>query len=160
MSRVGVLFVCLGNICRSPLADGLFADYVRRQHREHLIEVDSAGTSGWHDGKLPDPGSIRVAKNRGLDITYQRSRKLIEEDFDRFDVIVAMDGSNRANIEALRAPREGQLVMLRDFDPQGAGGDVPDPWEKGDEAFVEVYEMVERCMLGLFDYVERVATKG
>lgn len=157
MSRVGVLFVCLGNICRSPLADGLFADYVARQGRSHAFDVDSAGTSGWHDGKLPDAGSIRVAKARGLDITYQRSRKLVEADFERFDVIVAMDASNRSNIEALKTPEHGQVVLLRDFDPQDTGGDVPDPWEKNDAAFVEVYEMVERCMPGLLDYVDRVA---
>lgn len=154
MARVGVLFVCLGNICRSPIAEAVFKDYVERLGRGHEFKVDSAGTSGWHDGKLPDAASMRVAKERGLDISYQRSRKLRFEDFEGFEVLVGMDASNLKNMAKIRAPETGQLVLLRAFDSEGIGEDVPDPWQQPDAAFHEVYDMVERCMPALLAYID------
>ena len=151
--KKGVLFVCLGNICRSPLAEIAFKAAVEAAGRGEEFEVDSAGTSGWHDGKLPDVGSIRTAERRGLDIRYQRSRKLIAEDFERFQVIVGMDASNMANIRKLAPDASTAVVKLRDFDPV-AGGDVPDPWEKPDAAFEEVFDILERSMPGLLHYID------
>lgn len=152
--KTGVLFVCLGNICRSPLAEIAFKAAVESAGRGDAFEVDSAGTSGWHDGKLPDEGSIRTAVGRGLDIRYQRSRKLIAEDFERFQVIVGMDDSNMENIRKLAPAASTAVVKLRDFDPIEPGGDVPDPWEKPDSAFEEVYDILERSMPGLLRFID------
>lgn len=152
--KTHVLFVCLGNICRSPLAEIAFKAAVEAAGRGQEFEVDSAGTSGWHDGKMPDAGSIREAARRGLDIRYQRSRKLVVEDFARFQVIVGMDASNMAKIRALAPDASTAVVKMRDFDPVAPGGDVPDPWEKPDAAFAEVFDILERSMPGLLRYID------
>lgn len=154
-----ILFVCLGNICRSPLAEGIFRDYVEKTGQSHLYEIDSAGTSGWHAGEMPDKGSIRIAAARGIDIRSQRSRKLTHEDFDKFDFIVAMDASNIKKIKELREPREGQLLLLRDFDPDSSGRDVPDPWSHGDEAFREVFDIIESCMPRMMAKISETETE-
>lgn len=155
MSKKRVLFVCLGNICRSPLAEGVFRDYLAKNGLEDHWEVDSAGTSGWHNGELPDRGSIRIAAENGVDIRDQRSRQLVVEDFDRFDYIVGMDASNLKKIRALREPTDGQLLLMRDFDASAPGTDVPDPWSHGDDAFRSVYRILEGCMPGLMRHFER-----
>lgn len=155
MTQTGVLFVCLGNICRSPLAEIAFIDFVEKAGRRAQFLVDSAGTSGWHDGKLPDAGSMRIAKERGLSIEYQRSRKFIDEDFERFQFIVAMDDSNIENIQKLRVGEDGQVLKLRDFDTEGVGDDVPDPWQQPDDAFREVYDTIARCMPKLLSHIDR-----
>lgn len=157
LSKMKVVFVCLGNICRSPLAEGIFLAHVQGLGRSDAFVVDSAGTSGWHDGKPPHEASVRIAKEHGVDIRAQRSRKFLREDFDRFDVIVAMDASNRENILALDPAQESRVVLLRDFDPDKSGADVPDPWEKGDWAYQEVYEMITRCMPGLTAWIDKRA---
>ena len=144
--RTRILFVCLGNICRSPLAEGVFRDYVTALGIADQFEIDSAGTSGWHNGEMPDRGSVRVAHENGIDIRGQRSRKLVESDFENFDYIVGMDASNLKKIRNVRVPREGQLLLMRDYDPAARGADVPDPWGNGDEAFREVFEILVRCM--------------
>ena len=140
--RVGVLFVCLGNICRSPLAHGVFEYLVEEAGLDDRVFVDSCGTSSYHQGEPPDPGSVRVARKHGLDISHQRSRPLHDSDFQRFAWIVVMDGSNQRNTERVARGRR-TVHQLRDFDPQGPGA-VPDPWGGGASGFDTVYEMVER----------------
>lgn len=154
MSKVHVLFVCLGNICRSPLAEGIFKDRVKMLGRADEFVVDSASTSGWHDGKLPDQGSINIAKKRGLDITDQRSRKLTENDFETFDYIIGMDDSNLENIRRVRAPKNGQLLKIGQFYAAEPNKCVPDPWQQDENAFAFVYDMIENSVDALIEHID------
>lgn len=149
-----VLFVCLGNICRSPLAHGLFEHHVGRAGRGADFVVDSAGTSGYHAGELPDPGSIREAQRNGLDITGQRSRRLTTDDLDRFDFIVAMDTSNLRNIQRLGTMPAERLFRILEFDDQALSFDVPDPYGGGADGFRQVYAMLERSMGPLLAHID------
>jgi protein-tyrosine phosphatase len=151
--RTRVLFVCLGNICRSPLAESIFRHLVRQRGVEDRFEIDSAGTSGYHAGDSPDSRSVATARARGVEVSG-RSRKMVVGDLDRFDYVVAMDGENRENIERLRNRLEGtaRIHLLRDWDPRG-GGDVPDPYFGGARGFEDVHDMVERSCERLLDHL-------
>lgn len=132
--------VCLGNICRSPLAEGILQSKVKSG-----IIVDSAGTSGYHDGELPDTRSIDIAQKHGLDITYQRSRKFIQSDFDKFDKIYVMDSSNYNNVEKLarnRKDMEKVDLIMNELNPNSNQA-VPDPYFGGDSGFENVYQMLD-----------------
>jgi len=144
-----VLMVCLGNICRSPLAEGILKSKIA--HRGLNWQVDSAGTSGWHDGNLPDSRSIDIARLNGIDITDQLSRRFVKEDFDRFDLILAMDASNYQNIIAL-ATTESQkekVKMIMNYLYPGQNRVVPDPYY--DNGFPRVYEMLDKCCDRILD---------
>lgn len=137
---MNVLMVCLGNICRSPLAHGILESKAPEDWY-----VDSAGTSGWHDGERPDTRSIMTAKGRGLNIDQQRSRPFLAEDFERFDVIFAMDSSNYTNITRL-APDEASRAKVRLIMNEAYPGEnrqVPDPYTGGQRGFEDVYDMLE-----------------
>lgn len=141
-----VLFVCLGNICRSPLAEGVFIHLAREAGVE--VEVDSAGTGGYHAGELADPRSRAVAQKHGIELP-SRARKVRPSDFEDFDLIVAMDQSNAANLRrSCPDAHQAKIVLMRDYDPQGAG-DVPDPYYGGDRGFDDVYDMVDRSCRAL-----------
>lgn len=132
--------VCLGNICRSPLAEGILKSKVSSE----FVQVDSAGTAGYHEGELPDKRSIAVAKKYGINITDQRSRKFSVTDFDSFDVIYAMDQSNYDNIVALsRGNKDKSKVkmILQELDPDQKLN-VPDPYYGGELGFENVYQML------------------
>lgn len=135
--------VCLGNICRSPLAHGILAEKAPTNWF-----VDSAGTSGWHQGERPDTRSIITAKGRGISIDHQRSRPFTEEDFERFDVIFAMDSSNYSNIIKL-APNESMKskvrLIMNELHP-GQNIQVPDPYTGGQNGFEAVYDMLESAI--------------
>ena len=150
-----VLFVCLGNICRSPLAEGVFRHLVADAGLDDEIEIDSAGTGGWHVGEEPDPRSQEVAARHGVSLDGQAARRVAAEDFERFDWIVAMDSENEAELQR-RAPVDAhaRIVRLRDFDPEGEG-DVPDPYYGGPQGFEVVYSMVERSARAFLDEVMR-----
>jgi protein-tyrosine phosphatase len=142
MKPVRILFVCLGNICRSPLAEGI----LRHAAGDGPIEVDSAGTGGWHIGDPPDRRSIAVALKHGIDVARQRCRKVDSHDFEAFDLIFAMDGSNLAHLRAM-APLAAQhkLHLFLDY-ALGVPRDVPDPYYEGPEGFEMVYNMLfEGC---------------
>ncbi len=140
-----ILFVCLGNICRSPLAEGIAKAYVKEKGLDYFI--DSAGTGSWHIGEPPCDGSIRVAKMHGIDISSHRARQVTKEDIEKFDIIVALDSKNKADLEAMGARG---VLKLGDFGYHGA--DVPDPYFfDGFEGFLEVYEMCEKCTRNLID---------
>ncbi|MCF6273240.1 MAG: low molecular weight phosphotyrosine protein phosphatase [Rhodobacteraceae bacterium] len=139
-----VLFVCLGNICRSPTAEAVF----RLQAKGRGLVIDSAGTSGWHDGHPSDARASAEAIRRGVDMSYIRSRKVTTQDFYDFDLIVAMDGQNMQDLRA--AAPEGstaRLVKLLDYAPGVSLSDVPDPYFE--DNFSEVIDMIEIACAGL-----------
>ncbi len=151
---VSVLFVCLGNICRSPLAEGVFLAAAEARGLGSRFEADSAGTAAYHSGEPPDPRTTAVAARHGVHLT-SIARQATRQDFERFDLIVAMDRSNRRSLERLRGhrPRPGaaRIVMMRDYDPGPDDPDVPDPYYGGADGFERVYRIVERCCEGLLD---------
>lgn len=142
-----ILFVCLGNICRSPIAEGVARHLI--EQGGHSITVDSAGTGHWHVGEAPCAHSITVARNHGVDISTLRARQVKKADFASFDLIVALDSSNYHDLKAMGCKN---LVKLGDY---GFGGaDVPDPYFfKGFEGFENVYSMIESCVGGLLHSV-------
>lgn len=151
MNQTRVMFFCLGNICRSPLAEGIFRHHVQQRGLAHRFHIESSGTSDYHVGEAPDVGSQRVVKQRlGVDIAQQRAQQLTSGHLAHFDVLIAMDASNRAN--ARRLGHHSGIELLRDFEPHPPrGGDVPDPWGGGPTQFEVVYEIVYRCTERLLD---------
>ncbi len=149
-----VLFVCLGNICRSPTAHGVFVSRLQQRGLEGRVEVDSAGTSNWHIGKPPDPRTVAVAAARGVDLSPLRARQVSAGDFDRFDYILAMDQHNLADLQAL-APVDyrGHLGLLLAFDSQASLLEVPDPYYGGEEGFEQVVSLIEAASDALLDQI-------
>lgn len=146
-----VLFVCLGNICRSPLGEAIF----NNKASELGMEADSAGTAAYHVGEKPDHRSIAVAKRHGIPID-SRARKFVVEDFDRFDYILAMDRQNYDDMRTLTHEKTDHLFLLREFDPEAKGKlDVPDPYYGGDEGFEHVFQMVDRSIDELIKYIQQ-----
>ncbi len=144
MSMKKILMVCLGNICRSPLAEGI----LQSKLPSNKYWVDSAGTAGYHVGELPDDRSIQVAQKHGIDITKQRSRKFIKEDFDTFDMIFVMDQSNYDAIVAMseNQVQRGKVTMILNELYPNKNKSVPDPYYGGAQGFEKVYEMLnEAC---------------
>lgn len=152
---IRVLFVCLGNICRSPLAEGVFRDHVERAGLASRFEIQSAGTGGWHVGKSPDRRMMATARSRGLDISRQRAQQLAANHLGEFDLILAMDRSNLANIRALSDVDASHVKLFRSFDPQPGSHEVPDPYYGGDEGFEEVFEIVDRTCRALLEDLRR-----
>ncbi len=155
-STTSVMFFCLGNICRSPLAEALFRYHVRQRDLDDRFLIDSSGTSSYHIGEPPDPGSVRVARQRlDLDISDQRAQQLSNDHLRRYDYLVAMDRSNLSNARRLSASPDANLLLFRDFEPQPdlQGRDVPDPWGGGQDHFEEVYDIVYRCSQSLLDHI-------
>lgn len=140
-----VLFVCLGNICRSPTAEGVFRHRVREAGLEERIHIDSAGTGDWHVGKAPDSRTCRAARLRGYDLSGLRARQFQREDFERFDLVLAMDRSNLRHIQAVRpATAWAELdLFLRRYDM--ALDEVPDPYYGGEDGFEQVLDLIERA---------------
>lgn len=138
-----ILMVCLGNICRSPLAEGILKSKINRE----TVFVDSAGTGAWHSGSLPDQRSIAIAKKYGIDLTDQCARVFLPEDFDRFDHIYVMDQSNYKNVCRL-APDEKAIekvqLILNEIHPD-KNLEVPDPYYGGDQGFENVYQMLDEA---------------
>lgn len=149
-----VLFVCLGNICRSPVAQGVFEHLIKEAGLEHLIEVDSAGTSAEHEGEMPDRRSQKNALSHGILIGHQRSRPVTYTDFSYYDYIVPMDSVNYQNLLAL-GPRvaHSKIKKLMDYTP--LGGDVPDPYEQGEEGFEIVYQLITQGVQGLIEAIRK-----
>ena len=145
----------MGNICRSPTAHGVMEKLVRDAGLEGKVELDSAGTGAWHVGELPDGRSRLAAKKRGYDLTH-RARKFVAADFDRFDLVLAMDRDNFDSLQRLARGRSivPPIRMLCAYDttaPEGA--EVPDPYSGEDDGFEEVLDICERACRGLLDYV-------
>ena len=145
---VNVLFVCLGNICRSPTAEGVFRELVEREGLSSSIHMDSAGTHAYHIGEPPDGRAQAEAKRRGIDISGLRGRQAHADDFKKFDYVLAMDRSNHQNLLSIcPLGAEERLGMFLDFAPEVGRREVPDPYYEG--GFDKVYEMIEQAAQGL-----------
>jgi len=145
-TKINVLFVCLGNICRSPLAEGLFLHKIKALGLEKSFEVDSAGTGNYHIGSKPDPRTALSAEKHGIFLP-SRARQLNRNDFYDFDFILAMDKSNFMNIlakEPAAPASKASVLLMRDFDNLEKGLDVPDPYYGGEDGFELVYQILNR----------------
>tara|TARA_R110002020_G_scaffold190053_2_gene389428 strand:+ start:18250 stop:18711 length:462 start_codon:yes stop_codon:yes gene_type:complete len=150
-----ILFVCLGNICRSPSAEGVFASRLQQSALAQQVQIDSAGTGGYHTGEPPDRRATAAALKRGYDLRAQRARAVADEDFSRFDLILAMDQSNLDNLRA-RTPAnaKAQLGLFMAFAP-GWPAEVPDPYYGGDDGFEQVLDMLEAASAGLLEHLAK-----
>jgi len=145
VAEMKVLFVCMGNICRSPTAEGVFRQRVEQAGLRDRIEIDSAGTGDWHVGKAPDARACDAAGRRGYQLAALRARQVRSEDFERFDLILAMDHDNLARLQVLRSDRgQAELdLLLRRY---GLGSDVvPDPYYGGADGFEKVLDLIEQA---------------
>ena len=151
---VRVLFVCLGNICRSPLAQGVFEGVLRREGLEGEVSVDSAGTGAWHVGSPPDERASSAASLRGVDISSQRARRITPEDCHNFDYVLTMDGENYRVVAGLC---EGSAVVrpFLDFATDSPETAVSDPYYGGPDGFEHVLDLVEEASEGLLDDIRR-----
>lgn len=153
-----ILFVCLGNICRSPLAEGVLRAVWTERATGRDIVLDSAATSGWEVGSAPDPRSIAIAGHHGVDISGQRARKVLAEDFARFDLILGMDRANVRDLKALApATARDRIHLYLDF-ATGNARDVPDPYYDDAEAFASVYRMIREASEALARRLEASAS--
>ena len=152
-----ILFVCLGNICRSPIAEGVMRHLVEEAGLGHRVEVDSAGTGAWHAGERPDPRSVATARSHGVSLDDQRARQLKASDYHDFDWILAMDRSNLETIEGRRAGDGKARVELLLAPPRAADGEVPDPYYGGDDGFEQVYRMVYAACERLLEQIEEMS---
>lgn len=142
MKKTSVLFVCLGNICRSPLAHGVFEHLLEEEGIRDDFLVDSCGTGSWHVGDPPHPGSREVAERNGISLDGQVSRKLRSVDFDEFDFIVAMDKDNLSVLNQNKGDSAAEIFLLRDYDSKERGAGVPDPYYT--DTFDEVFDIIHR----------------
>jgi low molecular weight protein-tyrosine phosphatase len=150
MAKHRLLFVCLGNICRSPMAEGVFRRIAEEEGVLHLFDIDSAGLGHWHIGQAPDTRAQKAARDRGIDISGQSARQVKHTDFARFDLILAMDGDNYQELVQL-APSDARHKLRRflDFAPQAPAKDVPDPFFGGPKGFDHALDLIEQAARGL-----------
>jgi len=155
MPRLRICFVCLGNICRSPTAEAVLRRRIDDEGLANMIVVESAGTGDWHVGDAPDPRATAEGRRRGVDLVGA-SAQFQESDFDRFDMILAMDRSNYADLRIL-APHDAaadKVRLLREFEAADPGEfDVPDPYYGGADGFAHTFDVVERSIAGLLDHL-------
>jgi protein-tyrosine phosphatase len=156
MNKINVLFVCMGNICRSPTAQGVFEQLVQSEGLSEHILIDSAGTHAYHVGNPPDKRSQAAAKSRGLDLSAQRARKVAVRDFGHFDYIMAMDHANLEDLQQV-APVEqhGRIHLFMQFASRWNVDEVPDPYYGGDSGFERVLDMAEDAAAGLLAHIRR-----
>ena len=153
---VRILFVCMGNICRSPTAEGVFASLVARAGLSEHILTDSAGTHGYHVGSPPDVRAQRSAARRGYDLSGIRSRRISHDDYRRFNYVLAMDRSNLQDLHDLSPPGErARIELLMDYAPEYPAREVPDPYYGGADGFEVVLDMVEAAGQGLLEAIRR-----
>lgn len=144
--EIRVLFVCMGNICRSPTAEAVFRAKVEEAGLSSRFTIDSAGTHAYHVGKTPDARAASVAERHGVSMGNQRARRVAPEDFDTFDHIVAMDADNLANLKSLRdGDTRASLSLLLEHDPESGLREVPDPYYGGAQGFEQVFDLFERA---------------
>ena len=154
MAKHRILFVCLGNICRSPMAEGVFRRVAEEEGVLHLFEIDSAGLGDWHIGQAPDSRAQDAARNRGIDISGQSARQVRHDDYARYDLLLAMDETNYQELVQL-APGDARHKIRRvlDFAPQVPTKDVPDPFYGGPEGFDHALDLIEQAARGLLAHL-------
>jgi protein-tyrosine phosphatase len=157
---INILFVCLGNICRSPTAHGVFQRLVDHHRLRHAIHTDSAGTGDWHIGRAPDQRATAAARKRGYDLSVLRARQVSAADFSRFDYILAMDAQNLRDLQILRpANFAGELDLFLHYASSyvhkdgGHLSEVPDPYYGGDDGFEQVLDLIEDAAQGLLQAI-------
>lgn len=153
-----ILFVCLGNICRSPTAEIVFRAVAQRDAPDLVLEIDSAGTAGYHVGELPDQRTRQAAARRGYDMSALRARTVEAEDFEHFDLILAMDGENLRALQR-RAPAQARdrLRLFLEFAPDAGVSEVPDPYYGGPNGFEDVLDLIEAASRGLIEHLRRLS---
>lgn len=150
---IRVLFVCLGNICRSPSAEGVFRNVVQKAGLEEQIIIDSCGTGDWHVGKAPDSRAITAARQRGIDITHLRARQFSSEDLDRFDHVLVMDRQNLADVRDVWRQNGGtEPVLFLQFG-NSRHDEVPDPYYGGEQGFEHVLDLINEASEGLLQHI-------
>lgn len=151
-----ILFVCLGNICRSPTAEGIFRKVVADARMQDRIFIDSAGTGGWHIGKSPDARAVSAAKTRGYDLSSLRARQVAAADFEAFDFILAMDHANLSDLQSMKpALYQGHLGLFLDFAEHSHHREVPDPYYGGAAGFDLVLDLIEDASAGLLRQLQQ-----
>ncbi|MDP4546465.1 MULTISPECIES: low molecular weight protein-tyrosine-phosphatase [unclassified Marinobacter] len=150
---VRVLFVCLGNICRSPSAEGVFRQLVNEQGMADKVVIDSCGTADWHTGKSPDSRSIEAAGRRGIDLSGLQARQIKPDDLDTFDYVLVMDRSNLADVRDLWRQNGGAEPQLFLEFGQSSDLEVPDPYYGGDQGFEQVLDLIQDASEGLLDHI-------
>jgi protein-tyrosine phosphatase len=154
MSQIKVLFVCMGNICRSPTAEGVFRHVIQQQGTADRFMVDSAGTHAYHVGEQPDRRAQQTARARGIDLAFIRARKVTRSDFAEFDYILAMDSDNYQNLLAIcPAEYEDKVRLFLDYATNSHEQDVPDPYYGGQQGFEHVFDLVEDASHGFHNNV-------
>jgi len=155
INMINILFVCMGNICRSPSAEGFFANALKSSPCRERITIDSAGTHGYHVGHAPDSRAVETAAGFGVDIGGLRARKVNMADFDNYDLIIVMDRSNFEDLKAIQpAGSKATLKMMMNYHPQGQPAEVPDPYYGGMNGFTYMCELLESATAGLLEDVE------
>jgi protein-tyrosine phosphatase len=154
--QIKILFVCMGNICRSPMAEGVFRHHVKQAGLDGSIASDSAGTHDYHIGEPPDPRAQRAARRRGYDLSTLRGRQVSRGDFGEFDYLLAMDETNLRALERLCPSQHAhKLKLFMAFSTAPALREVPDPYYGGEQGFERVLDLVEQAAQGLLDHLRR-----
>lgn len=152
---VRVLFVCLGNICRSPTAEGVFRELLAREALESRVHIDSAGTAAYHVGSPPDQRAREAALRRGIDLSDIRGRRAEPQDFEKFDYILAMDRENHANLLAIAGEHGHKVRLFMEYSDRFEESEVPDPYYGGPNGFERVLDMIEDAAEGLLRELRR-----
>ena len=152
---INILFVCMGNICRSPSAEGFFANALNRSEYKDQVSIDSAGTHGYHVGHSPDPRAVATAQDFDVEIGHLRARRVSTADFVNYDLIIAMDRSNFEDLKAIQPKgSKASVHMMMEFHPQGQPQDVPDPYYGGMDGFNYMCRLLDAATDGLMKDVE------
>jgi protein-tyrosine phosphatase len=156
VAETRILFVCLGNICRSPTAEIVLRELLIREAPDLSVEIDSAGIGDWHIGEPPDQRALAAARRRGLDMSRLRARQIASEDFARFDLILAMDRANLSDLRH-RAPTQyrERVRLFLEFAPDAGVDEVPDPYYGGEAGFEEVLDLAEQAARGLLSHIRQ-----